>query len=228
MKNVLHLIFCIIGFASCTTVDEKELEFDLSTVYNQINFEKPLVGQVSTYIHFEGSDLGSSNSSIVYTGDTLLVSMIAKSGNSYTFQEQITNGSEVYEVANSYIVGHDAIKTSNWEIVNDSLVLTSGDTFMYWPGRKSLPFTLSDAALNKSLREWGTSTISFDDPFNIRNGRINSFNYDDIICVYDVLDTFIDGDGFEILYNKPFGIIRSSRFGAETLNGFGWDLQLGN
>ena len=228
MKYLLYILFFLIGFSSCTTPNEEAFEFDLSTVYNQINFEKSSVGQVSTYIHFDGSDFGLASSAINYTGDTLLVSLIAKSGNNFTFQERITIGSSVYDVSNPYIEGHDMLKTSEWQVVMDTLRLTGGSTFLYWPGRELLPFVLPTEATNNTLRTWGTNTNSFSEPFNIRNGRVNDFNYEDIIGVYDVIDTPVDGDGYEILYNRPFGVIRSSRFGAENLNGFGWDLQLGN
>ena len=228
MKYLIYGLFCLIAFASCTTANEGDFEFDLSTVYNQINFEKPAVGQVSTFIHFEGFDFGSVNSSIDYTGDTLIVSLIAKSGRNYTFQERITDGSAVYSESSAYIESHDMLKISEWEVVGDSLRFIDGNTFFYWLGRESLPFSLSETAINSTLRKFGTSSISFDAPFNILNGSINDFNHEDIIGAYDVIDIPVDGDGYEMLYNKPFGIIRSSRFGPETLDGFAWDLKLGN
>ena len=227
MKYLIYLLFCLIAFASCTAADESAFEFDLSTVYNQINFEKPSVGQESTYIHFMGYEFGSLNSDIDYTEDTLLVSLIAKSGSNFTFQERIADGSAVYGVSSPYIDGHDMLKTSEWEVVGDSLRFIDGNTFLYWPGRESLPFILSDAALNNTLRTWGTSSNSFEAPFKLLNGSINDFNHEEIIGAYDVIDTPVDGFGYEMLYNKPFGMIRSSRFGPETLDGFGWDLKLG-
>ena len=228
MKYLIYISLLFIGISSCSTPNEDAFEFDLSTVYNQINFNKSSVGQVSTYIHFDGSDFGLASSSINYTGDTLQVSLIANSGNNYTFQERITNGSSVYNVSSPYIEGYDILKTSEWQVIMDTLRLTGGSTFLYWAGRESLPFFLPSETSNNTLRNWGTNTISFDTPLNIRNGRVNDFNHEDIIGVYDVIDVPVDGDGYEILYNRPFGVIRSSRFGAENLNGFGWDLQLGN
>ena len=220
-------MFCVIGITSCTTPDDSSFEFDLSTVYNQINFEKPSVGQISTYIHFEGSDFGLTTSNIEHTRDTLIVSLISVSGDNYTFQEQITNGSAVYSSFNPYIDDHDILKTSEWAVVNDSLKLIGGTTFLYWPGREVLSFTLPDTTPNITLRTWGTNTNSFEVPFNILMGMINDFNFENIKGAYDVIEIPVDGDGYEMLYNKPFGMVRSSRFGAENLTGFGWELQLG-
>lgn len=227
MKYQLYIL-CALTVASCTSQNEDSFEFDLSKLFNQINFDAPEVGQVSTYIHFEGSNFGATNSSINYTADTLVVSLITKSGNVFTFQERITEGSTVNSIPNSYIDGHDMLKTSEWAIISDSLVFTGGETFLFWLGRQALPFTLSDDATNRTLITWGTNSNSFGSPFNITSGKINDFNYNDIIGAYDVLDIPEDGDGFEVLYNRPFGVMRSSTFGPQTLAGFGWDLQLEN
>lgn len=228
MKYCIYLVLLIFGISSCTTVDESKLEFDLTTVYNQINFEKSKVGQVSTYIHFEGLDFGLSTSALNYTADTLKVTLTAVSGGIYTFQERLTLGSNVFNELEPYIEDHDIQKTSTWKIVSDSLVWQNGTSFLYWPGRESLPFTLQGDAVQKSLIEWGTSNNSFGDPFSISMGEINDFDYDDMNGAYDITDTFVDGEGYEIIYNRPYGILRTSQFGAESLDGFGWDLQLGN
>lgn len=227
MKYLIYLLFGLIAFASCTTADESDFEFDLSTVYNQINFEKPSVGQVSTYIHFEGYDFGSSNSAIDYTEDTLLVSLIAKSGNNFTFQERITNGSAVYGISTPYIEGHDMLKTSEWQVLNDTLRLTGGSTFLYWKEIEGLPFELSEDANTSSLRTWGPTNSTQNPPFKIASGNINGFAYKDIIAAYASLTIIIDGDGFETIYNSPFGIVRTSQISSQTFNGVGWDLKLG-
>lgn len=220
-------MLCLVAIASCSSPDGSAFEIDLTTVYNQVNFEKPVVGQVSKYVLFRGFNFGDVSSSIDYTGDTLEVTLIAKSGKNYSFQEHITIGSSVYNGADPYIEGHDMLKTSEWQVVGDSLILAGGSTFLLWPGRKSLPFVLSSGAATHTMREWGTSSNPFEASFNINDAMLNDFNFEDLIGGYDALDIPVDGDGYEILYNKPFGIIRSSRFEPETLSGFGWDLKLG-
>lgn len=230
MKNIYYLLLLSIGFAACSAPNESSFEFDLSTVYNQINFNQPTIGQTSTYIRFEGSNFNASNSSINYSGDTLSVTLTSKSGKNYTFQEFITPGSSVYSVGTPYIEGHDLLKSSEWELVGDSLRFLSGSTFLHWNETQSIPLIVGAEIPNVVLRNWGTNATNTEDSyFSADSGRINDFNFDDLSISY--LNAALGSTGgnvFEIICNKPFGIIRSSQINSDLLNGSGWDLQLGN
>ena len=219
----------MVGIASCGTPNEGAFEFDLSTVYNQINFEKPEVGQISTYIYFNGSNFGLSSSSISYTGDTLQVSLIAKSGNNYTFQERITNASAVYDASIPYIESHDILKTSEWQLLGDSFSLIGGSTFLYWDSTTKVPLNVGDDMTQVSLRNWGNNTTELSPYFSVLTGRINDFNFDDLTISYlNLTPNLIHADYFELIANRPFGIVRSSTFNSDLLSGSGWDLQLGS
>ncbi len=227
MKTIYYLLLFTIGIAACSTPNESSFEFDLSTVYNQINFDQPTIGQTSIYLRFDGSNFGASNSSINYSGDTLLVTLTSKSGNSYTFQEEITSGSTVFNLSSSYIDGHDIVKTSEWQLDGDSLRFSNGATFLQWNETLTIPLVVDENTPNASLRNWGTNnTNSTNTYLGISAGRINDFNFDDLTVSY--LNNSANSSVFEIVCNRPFAIIRSSVFNESSLSGFGWDLQLGN
>lgn len=227
MKNIYCILLFTISFLACSTPDENSFEFDLSTVYNQINFNQPTVGQTSNYIRFDGSNFGASNSSLNYSGDTLVISLATKSGNSYTFQERITSGSSVFNISNSYIEGHDMLKSSNWILEGDSLRFIGGTTFLHWKEEDAIPLTADENTPSAILRNWGTNNSNDTNPyFGITSGTINGFNFDDLTASYS--NTNLNSNVFEIISNRPFGIIRSSVFDENQLSGNGWDLQLGN
>jgi len=65
--------------------------------------------------------------------------------------------------------------------------------------------------------------------FGINSGRINDFNFDDLTASYlNIAPGATNATLFEMLGNRPFGIIRSSVVNSDQLSGSGWDLQLGN
>lgn len=222
-------MFCLTVFASCGITDESVFEFDLSTVYNQVNFEKPAVGQVSSYIHFRGFNFSENNSSIDYTGDTLEVTLISKSGSNYTFQERIKEGSSVFSASDPYIDGHDILKISEWEVLHDTLKFIGGNTFLYWNTEGSIPLVVDAETPKVTLKKWGNNTPDFGSYFGVITGRINDFNYDELTVSYLIVNPgMLHADVFELMVNRPFGIVRSSIFNSDLLNGTGWDLQLGN
>jgi len=67
-KATIFILFTVM-MLSCTSQDEEAFKFDLSGVFDQINFDKPEVGQVSNYIYFNGLLFGDAESSIEYSGD---------------------------------------------------------------------------------------------------------------------------------------------------------------
>jgi len=230
MKYLYPLMFfgfCILS--SCTSQDEESFEFDLSTVFNQINFDQSEVGQVSTYIRFTGSRFGESISSVEYSGDTLKVELVSVSEGNYTFQERITNGSAVYSASESYIDGHDMLKTSSWRLESDSLRLVDGETFLHWNDEGSIALSFNDDTTTATLREWGTSANGLEKYYGVLTGNINDFNYDDLSVSYLVVNlNILHSDVLEVIGNRPFGIVRSSRINTNDISGSGWDLQLGN
>ena len=227
MKNIYFVLLFAVSFVACSSPNESSFEFDLSTVYNQINFKQPTIGQTSNYIRFNGSNFGAPNSSLSYSGDTLSVSLVAKSGDAYTFQERITSGSSVFNVSNSYIDGHDMLKSSDWKLEGDSLKFVSGSTFLHWIEEVAIPLVVDESTPKINLRTWGTNRDNNTNQyFAIISGQINDFNFDDLTASYTSEST--NSDGFEMISNQSFGIIRSSVFNENQLNGNGWELQLGN
>lgn len=227
MKNIYLLLLITIILTACSEPNEDAFKFDLSTVYNQINFDQPTIDQVSKYIRFDGSKFGASNSSTDYSGDTLIITLTSKSGNSYSLQEYITPGSTVFSVSNSYIDGHDILKSSEWAVAGDSLRFISGETFLHWNSESAIALRVDEETPKATLRNWGTNSNTVSPYLAITTGRINDFDFDDLTVSYlDSTPGSIHPDIFEVISNRPFGIVRSSVFNADILSGSGWDLQL--
>lgn len=223
----LYLSTFILIFFSCSAGNEDVFEFDLSIVFNQINFEKPSEGQVSKYIFFRGSNFSEENSAISYTTDTLEVILEILDQPYFTFHEKITEQSVVFNSTDSYILDHDIVKTSEWELVSDTLRLIGGETFLFWNADGKIALEIGNETPLVSLRDWGTDKSIEATHVGVTTGRINDFKYNDFSVSFLKLNNS-GNENFELISNSPFGILRSSIYNSISLNGSGWDLQLGN
>ena len=226
-KATIFILFTVM-MLSCTSQDEEAFKFDLSGVFDQINFDKPEVGQVSNYIYFNGLLFGDAESSIEYSGDTLNIELTNISGGNFTFQEQITAGSSVNFDSDPYIDEYDLLKTSEWKLENDTLKLVGGETFLDWNMDGKISLLSNEETLATSLNNWGPSTVTQDLYYRVDNANINDFNYEDLSISFHAITQDVHSEVNYIIGNRSFGIVRTSFFNSNSISGHGWDLQLGN
>lgn len=226
-NHIICILFTL-SIISCTSQDEDSFKFDLSTVFNQINFDQPAVGQISTYIYFNGTRFGDENASISYTGDTLEVSLVSTSGGNFTFQERITDGSSVHFDSDPYIDGHDLLKTSQWQLQGDSLSLTGGETFLDWNMNSKIALSTSQGTPVTNLTIWGPSPVDTNLYYSVSTANINDFNFENLSISFHVISQNVHSDVNYLIGNRSFGIVRTSFFNSNDISGHGWDLQLGN
>ncbi len=224
----LYFLGAIFLFSSCGTNDESAFDIDVTTIFNQINLEKLNVKQSSKYILFKGVGFGQiSGSSLQYTNDTLIVNLTSIQGDVLTFTERITDHSTLLTTGDPFIADADMIKTSVWSIAEDSLKFVSGNSFLFWTNSsQALPLTTAQQ-ISSSVNSWYTNDESISNQ-KIELGTINGRTYKNLLVANDVNETFVDGNGYQVVYNRPFGIVRTIFFNPLVLDGLGWDLKLGN
>jgi len=184
-----------------------------------ISFEAPAVGQQSIYLAYVGqNDRSNGPTPLTYTGDTLHLTMVSQSGNTFTAEARYSQSADTF--------------TYLFNFRNDSLVIELSPGTTGFP--KFIDFGFLPAALPLAPISSPQLSLTYADLSQHCFGATcfaHTLNHVQLGKTYPSLnltayygDMAFDGPGHYIIYSKAEGIVRSTTVNAWTKGESGWDL----
>jgi hypothetical protein len=201
-----------------------------SAPMRKIDFVKLEVGQESRYLGFVGEEYRiRQNLRFEYSGDTLVVEVIADTDSGFVFKDYLTPGSASRR-GEGPIIRPDSVYHYMVRIVDDILEVGPYESryystrlFMYYYG--TLPMNQIEG-VKAEIISWVTS-IPYCECY--REGHVLKYRqlgnyYDRLNLLIDDQPMQIDANGHTFLYSKKWGFVRTSTASWWTQQGIGWDL----
>ncbi len=193
----------------------------------RIDFSHLEVGQRSVYAGFVGQDYGTrENTDVTYTGDLLVVEVVAETDTGFVFRETVTSGPDSGGVL-------QAGEVFEWvgRMVDDTFERVPLDT----PFIMSRLLPNAPDAFNMGMIEgveaeiigWVTS-VPYCECYvegHVLGYRQFGRHYNRLNLVVDDVDMQRDGPGQTYLYSREYGFVRASETSWWTQQGSGWDLR---
>lgn len=209
MKKFLNIFTCFALIVLLSHCDSQSVEPG-----NHINFDNMQIGQQSKYAGYN-SRTPKSDSDTAYsaTGDTIVLTVIAKDENGFKISEESLN-KKVKTVYYYFQIAGDSlfVKPQPGETALGSALIS----------QKHLSYVLNDNNLPKwTANQWGVIDQSgVLKGFGIvENVKILNTNYNSAIAFYDSTEIIWDGPAYTKLYSKRSGFISFQTTGYFAPNG---------
>jgi len=242
MKTPLFLLFfpCLLLLASCN-LDEEIKTPDVPTLPDPVPctaekgiqpviFNSLAVGQKSRFVFFSGDNYhDSTDLSIQYHPDTLVMEIIEIDGNGFRVKECITEGSQGHpDVLFPDSVLYYYIKVENGYLrPRRSPENTFSGVYSRLFITREIPLPLANIESQEmQLVGWKTSPANFGlyrEGF-CENCELNGTVFPYLNFILDNTDMTFDGHGTTWVYALNAGLVRAFYVSAWTGSGRGWDV----
>ena len=228
--NLLLILLCLGCGDDMEIIDppvEEEMEEEIELVPMVLDDLQP--GQKYTYILYKMANyFGYQPFEFEYTGDTVVVEIVSKVGDSLLVQEKLTPNSNLLVNGNhfKYRPEPDLVAINYWSVRNDSLFVTGNSVhlkshLMFVPKLDLKPYDNCEIEMEEWLTtlafkpvNQGCYTLNYeylDTTFN----RLNVFRYNKILSD--------DGPGYTTIYSRENGILHTVYVNGSISAGYGWD-----
>lgn len=229
MKTLCALALAVLLLGACKGDDEAMPTIPLPKDMRLADLQ---VGQQNRYVLLKGENyFDAAQATFTYLDDTLVLEVISEDETGFLVSERLTEGSAslngAFNVAfaESTFFFYLILDEENNKIRIQSTNERNRSRLFFTPDGDGLPlFQFEEPVVE--IVGWRTDLPNAQSMIEARvnDYRINERSYPVANVLYDNRDMRVAGVGHTHVYDVNGGLIRSSRYSAQTGEGFGWDI----
>lgn len=229
MKALYALAFAALVLGGCKGDDEA---VPTDPIPDDIRLSDLEVGQQNRYVLLTGENyLDAENPNFAYLADTLVLEVISEDEVGFLVSERLTDGSAslngAFNVAFAestfffYLIMDEADNKVRIQSTNER----NRSRLFFTPDGDGLPMSQFEEPVVE-INGWKTDLPYVQSMVMARlnDYRFNTRSYAVANVLLDNRDMRVSGVGHTHIYDVNGGLIRSSRYSAQTGEGFGWDI----
>ena len=229
MKTLYALAFAVLVLGACKNDDEAIPTIPLPEDFRLADLQ---VGQQNRYVLLKGENyLDTENATFSYLNDTLVLEVISEDQTGFLVSERLTEGSASLNgefnvaFAESTFFFYLITDEENNKVRIQSTNERNRSRLFFTPDGDGLPLTQFEEPVVE-IASWKTDLPNVQSMIEARVNdlRINERSYPTANVLLDNRDMRVSGVGHTHIYDINGGLIRSSRYNAQTGEGFGWDI----
>lgn len=198
---------------------------------NLIQFDDMALGQKSYYVRLNGEGFrDQAPFDFTYVADTLLVEVVAQSGDEFTLKESLTNGSVSIVSPDKVTPPFGGTNPHVYRVKKENgnlryLDMVSGE----WQPRLfpkpdwALPLD-KQADLEVAFQGWMPGADTNINEGMVRDFKVGDKSFDRLNFFRNYDDMAFDGNGFFSVYSAETGIVRAGTVSSWGAPGQAWDL----